>query len=89
MGQSLPVDPVALREELLRVLRPGGWLQFSDIANGKPVPEAATPTIDLWTAGFAGGFPCESGQAIHREVGVEDVTAGSPCNTSGDAEGED
>ena len=34
----------------LRVLRPGGHLQFADIANGKPVPEAAIQNIDLWTA---------------------------------------
>ena len=28
----------------------GGYLQFADIANGKPVPEAAIRNIDLWTA---------------------------------------
>jgi len=36
--------------EIFRVLRPGGRLQFADIANGKPVPEAAIRNIDLWTA---------------------------------------
>lgn len=36
--------------ELWRVLRPGGWLQFGDIANGKPVPESVIADIDLWTA---------------------------------------
>jgi len=36
--------------ELWRVLRPGGKLQFGDIANGKPVPESAIRNIDLWTA---------------------------------------
>ena len=36
--------------EIWRVLRPGGWLQFADIANGKPVPESALRNIDLWTA---------------------------------------
>jgi SAM-dependent methyltransferase len=36
--------------EVMRVLRPGGYLQFADIANGKPVPEAAIRDIDLWTA---------------------------------------
>ncbi len=36
--------------EIMRVLRPGGVLQFADIANGQPVPEAAVNNIDLWTA---------------------------------------
>jgi len=36
--------------EIYRVLRPGGHLQFADIANGQPVPEAAVSNIDLWTA---------------------------------------
>jgi arsenite methyltransferase len=35
--------------ELWRVLRPGGRLQFGDIANGKPVPLDALRDIDLWT----------------------------------------
>jgi arsenite methyltransferase len=35
--------------EILRVLRPGGRLQFADIANGKPIPKAAIGNIDLWT----------------------------------------
>ena len=37
-------------EEIRRVLRPGGRLQFADIANGKPVPASAVRNIDLWTA---------------------------------------
>ena len=36
--------------EVMRVLRPGGHLQFADIANGRAVPEAAIRDIDLWTA---------------------------------------
>lgn len=36
--------------EIFRVLRPGGTLQFADIANGQPVPEEAVRDIDLWTA---------------------------------------
>ena len=36
--------------EIHRVLRPGGLLQFADIANGQPVPAAAINNIDLWTA---------------------------------------
>lgn len=36
--------------EIDRVLKPGGVLQFADIANGAPVPEAAVANVDLWTA---------------------------------------
>ena len=47
---NLCADKKAVFSEILRVLRPGGRLQFADIANGKPVPEAAIQNIDLWTA---------------------------------------
>jgi arsenite methyltransferase len=35
--------------EAWRVLRPGGAMQFADIANGREVPEEARRHIDLWT----------------------------------------
>jgi len=35
--------------EAYRVLRPGGVIQFADIANTNPVPEEAKREIDLWT----------------------------------------
>ena len=35
--------------EVMRVLQPGGRLQFADIATGRTVPEAAVRNIDLWT----------------------------------------
>lgn len=46
---NLCADKKAVFSELWRVLRPGGRLQFGDIANGKPVPEGALRDIDLWT----------------------------------------
>jgi arsenite methyltransferase len=46
---NLCADKRAVFEEILRVLRPGGWLQFADIANGRPVPLEALRDIDLWT----------------------------------------
>ena len=42
-------DKRAVFEEIHRVLRPGGWLQFADIANGRPVPPEALRDIDLST----------------------------------------
>lgn len=47
---NLCPDKRAVFAELFRILRPGGVLQFGDIANGKPVPEAAVKNVDLWTA---------------------------------------
>jgi SAM-dependent methyltransferase len=47
---NLCADKRRVFSEIFRVLRPGGHLQFADIANGKPVPEAAIRNIDLWTA---------------------------------------
>lgn len=47
---NLCADKRRAFDEIWRVLRPGGRLQFADIANGKPVPESALRNIDLWTA---------------------------------------
>jgi arsenite methyltransferase len=46
---TLCPDKRAAFGEIRRVLRPGGYLQFADIANGKPVPPEALRDIDLWT----------------------------------------
>jgi SAM-dependent methyltransferase len=46
---NLCADKRAVFDEIRRVLRPGGWLQFADIANGRPVPPEALKDIDLWT----------------------------------------
>ncbi|MDQ3679451.1 MAG: methyltransferase domain-containing protein [Actinomycetota bacterium] len=46
---NLCADKEAVFAEILRVLRPGGVLQFADIANGRPVPPEALRDIDLWT----------------------------------------
>jgi arsenite methyltransferase len=46
---NLCADKKAAFEEIHRVLRPGGRLQFADIANGRPVPPEALRDIDLWT----------------------------------------
>ena len=47
---NLCADKRRVFSQIYRVLRPGGTLQFADIANGKPVPESAMQNIELWTA---------------------------------------
>ena len=46
---NLCADKATVFAEVWRVLRPGGTLQFADIANGQPVPVEAMRQIDLWT----------------------------------------
>jgi SAM-dependent methyltransferase len=46
---NLCADKKAVFAEIRRVLKPGGRLQFADIANGRPVPPGALRDIDLWT----------------------------------------
>jgi arsenite methyltransferase len=47
---NLCADKRRVFAEIIRVLKPGGRLQFADIANGKAVPESAMRNVDLWTA---------------------------------------
>ncbi|MDQ3710226.1 MAG: methyltransferase domain-containing protein [Actinomycetota bacterium] len=46
---NLCADKQVAFGEVWRVLRPGGWLQFADIATGRPLPPGALRDIDLWT----------------------------------------
>jgi arsenite methyltransferase len=46
---NLCADKQAVFAEIYRVLRPGGLLQFADIANGRPVPIETMRDVDLWT----------------------------------------
>lgn len=47
---NLCPDKRAVFAEIHRVLRPGGALQFADVATGNPVPPEALRDIDLWAA---------------------------------------
>jgi arsenite methyltransferase len=46
---NLCADKRQVFAEVIRVLKPGGRLQFADIANSKEVPAGALRNIDLWT----------------------------------------
>jgi arsenite methyltransferase len=85
---NLCADKKRVFSELWRILRPGGILQFGDIANGKPVPESAIRNIDLWTAWIAGGLPCEGWRAMLADTGFVGIQITQPYDTFGEARGE-
>ena len=45
---NLCADKRLVFAEIMRALKPGGRLQFADIANGKEIPADAMRNIDLW-----------------------------------------
>ncbi len=52
---NLCADKTAVFAQAFRALKPGGTIQFADIANRKPLPEQALCSIDLWTGCVGGG----------------------------------
>jgi arsenite methyltransferase len=74
--------------EIHRVLRPGGRLQFADIAVGREVPAEAACDIDLWTDCIAGGRSTAAWEQLLRDAGFVDIETGPPVDTFGGAPGE-
>ncbi|MFZ6004284.1 MAG: methyltransferase domain-containing protein [Actinomycetota bacterium] len=85
---NLCADKAAVFTQAFRALRPGGVLQFADIANGKPVPEAAVCEIDLWTGCIAGGLPTDDWEAVIEGAGFTDLSVGMPVDAFGGSAGE-
>ena len=85
---NLCADKAAVFREAHRVLRPGGVLQFADISNGKPLPEAAVCEIDLWTGCIAGGLPMGEWCAAIEGAGFTDLSVGLPVDAFGGSGGE-
>ncbi len=85
---NLVADKAGVFAEIVRVLRPGGRLQFADIAIGQSVPEEATCNIDLWTDCIAGGLSTDDWVASMERAGLVDVEVGPAVDAFGGAPGE-
>ncbi|MBI1844617.1 MAG: methyltransferase domain-containing protein [Actinobacteria bacterium] len=85
---NLVADKARVLAEAHRVLRPGGVLQFADIAVGGEVPEAAKCDIELWTDCIAGGLSVDAWCQLIEAAGFDDLAVGLSTDTFGGAAGE-
>lgn len=85
---NLVADKPRVFAEVARVLRPGGRLQFADIAVGREVPAQARCDVDLWTDCIAGGLSVDDWCATLEDAGFVDVEVGPAVDAFGGAPGE-
>ncbi|HSL58012.1 MAG TPA: methyltransferase domain-containing protein [Acidimicrobiales bacterium] len=85
---NLVADKAQVLAEAHRVLRPGGWLQFADIAADATVPDEARTDIGLWTDCIAGSRSVDGWCGLIEDAGFTDVAVGLPTDTFGGAPGE-
>jgi SAM-dependent methyltransferase len=85
---NLCADKAAVFAQAYRALRPGGIIQFADIANGKPLPEQAVCEIDLWTGCIAGGQPVDGWYELLEQAGFVDISVGPAVDAFGGSGGE-
>lgn len=85
---NLVADKPAVFAQAFRALRPGGVIQFADIANGKPLPEQAVCSIDLWTGCVGGGRPVDDWCQLVADAGFIDVSVGPAVDAFGGSGGE-
>jgi len=85
---NLMADKPRVFAEIERVLRPGGRLQFADIAIGREVPGEARCNVDLWTDCIAGALSIDDWRATLDQAGFVDVEVGAAVDTFGGAAGE-
>ena len=85
---NLVADKVQALNEARRVLRPGGILQYADIAVGRAVPDAARCDLELWTDCIAGGLSIDEWTDAIAAAGFVDIAVGMPTDSFGGAAGE-
>jgi len=85
---NLVADKLQALHEARRVLRPGGILQFADIAVGREVPDAARCDLELWTDCIAGGLSMDEWTDAIAAAGFLHISVGLPTDSFGGAAGE-
>lgn len=75
--------------EMLRVLRPGGRIQISDIALAKPISGKAKRDPKLWAECIVGAVEEEAYFALLREIGFKNVELVASFDYFAHANGED
>jgi arsenite methyltransferase len=85
---NLVADKPRVFEEAYRALRPGGVLQFADIAAGAEVPDPVRCDIGLWTDCIAGSRSVDEWCLLITDAGFAEVAVGLATDTFGGAPGE-
>ena len=85
---NLVADKAQVFSEAYRALRPGGVLQFADIAADAEVPDEARCDIGLWTDCIAGSRSVDEWCELITEAGFTNVSVGLATDTFGGAPGE-
>jgi arsenite methyltransferase len=85
---NLVADKPRVLGQAFRTLRPGGVLQFADIAADAEVPDAARCDIGLWTDCIAGSRSVDEWCTLITDAGFAEVAVGLATDTFGGAPGE-
>ena len=85
---NLVADKPAVLAQAYRVLKPGGVIQFADIANGKPLPDQAVCSIDLWTSCVGGGKTIHEWRTLLESAGFADISVGPAVDVFATSAGE-
>ena len=72
----------------VKPLRPGGVIQFTDIANDVPLSEQASCSVESWIGGLGGARPIGAWCRMLTDAGFVDVAIGPPIDAYCGALGE-
>lgn len=80
---NLCPDKTEVLAEAFRILKPGGVIQFADIASSRSPIAEPLEHMDLWTARVTGGLPVARWISLLGWAGFVDVQVGDPVDVLG------